>query len=793
MSSPIAAAGLYHPRQIRIKAAGMAASRTKPMLAPWLASLVVLATVGCASWRAPQIDPSGRQIFLPSESVVVPGTPAIPGAPLPQERVTLAPANLIAPVGSEVILVVGVQTAEGSLSPSERIEWLLSPESAGHFVTVGEGSGWWIFSRQNAPQKVSNHLAIGTTSSNDFTITRGTQDPTDDINVRRGQTWISITSPTEGSSVVTAFAPIVRGWQQRTASSTIHWVDAQWIFPPANVSPLGSRPRFTTTTTRQSSGLAVAGMIVRYELVGGVEASFAEGSTVVEVATDELGQAHVELVQPQPQAGTAELQITLIRPAQGKSPPLVLGTSRTTQTWSSPNLDVRVSGPSEVGTGEPLDYLIEVTNSGDLPSDNVVVSNEIPGELTVLGSNPQHTATTGKTLQWNLGQLAAGETRSLQLRLRSDVAGTVQNCARAESANGMRASDCATTTVTQRQVLAPQLDVRIQGPATAVVGDDVRFRVIVSNRGDATATNLTALDEYDAGFRHVVQNEDRRVERDLPDIPGGQPYEFPLNFRALEAGRQCHTLTVTGAGNLSATATACVNVVAREPAPPVQPDRPSIESSPQDSSPPAGTPPRSLFPDSDAPLSGDPRSSDDSSATTEPPLGTPFALPGAATSENGSPTPDAQPPGEGSSPAQNLTPPPRPSPGGLAEEPLRVSIVPLDEPIQSGGKARYQIVVTNSSGSPARNVQLTVQFPLGMTPTPGGTKAPPSTSPPQFVDRQVIFDTVPVVQPEDSLFFFVIAETSRPGQMQIEVKLTSDDLREPVTSSTRNRVLEATD
>ena len=163
-----------------------------------LATLAVcaLTTGGCAGLRVPRIDPSGERIFIWPRDQVPPAVPAsanlqappvftdpvfpqpalpanasippntIAGQPisglippLPQDRLTITPDRVLAPVGSEVILKAGLCTRENFLLTDSKIEWLIARDSAGEFVELG-GRGLlqnpllpW-----NKPKKIDNQF-----------------------------------------------------------------------------------------------------------------------------------------------------------------------------------------------------------------------------------------------------------------------------------------------------------------------------------------------------------------------------------------------------------------------------------------------------------------------------------------------------------------------------------------------------------------------------------------------------------------------------------------------------------
>ena len=153
-----------------------------------LGALALCATtaVGCAGWQVPRIDPSGNRIFIwePATSttaptptvpavvapnVIPPGTPpsvppqadssAMPSEPTVANRpvvrrpigdqlaagaplaIAVSPSQLVAPVGSQVVLHAGVVGAERRLLPGVPVGWTLSPESVGQFIQAEQAAG----------------------------------------------------------------------------------------------------------------------------------------------------------------------------------------------------------------------------------------------------------------------------------------------------------------------------------------------------------------------------------------------------------------------------------------------------------------------------------------------------------------------------------------------------------------------------------------------------------------------------------------------------------------------------
>ncbi|MCA9187401.1 MAG: hypothetical protein KDA99_17360, partial [Planctomycetales bacterium] len=300
-------------------------------------------------------------------------------------KLSLTPARLVAPVGSEVVLRAEICLPDGYNVTREPIEWTLSQDSVGQFVEVdrsGKPLIHTLFHRR--PKKVGSNFAIGTTATSSQLITRGTTREDDDIQLLPGQTWISLTSATEGASTVYAVAPRGCDWNNRRQAATIHWVDGQWTFPAPSVGVATAGQNLTTTVTRASNGSPIAGWIVRYEILDGPPAHFeSSGNAIAEATSDSLGQATVRIIPDQQSAGTNRVGIQVIRTGSnsGDLARIAVGQGTTSVTWSATGLSVLMRAPDIAEVGSLIDYTIDVTNPSPLPLSDVEVNSAMATEL----------------------------------------------------------------------------------------------------------------------------------------------------------------------------------------------------------------------------------------------------------------------------------------------------------------------------------------------------------------------------------------------------------------------------
>ncbi len=464
----------------------------------------------------------------------------------------LSPASVIAPVTANVILVAGVSGTTRQLEAGRRVDWALA--GAGQITGVGDAPRalGGIFS---APPRIvdANH-AIGETFARDVVLTRGTPNPSDNVSVLRGQTWISVGSAVEGTGTITASAPEVGNPATRQQTAVIHWVDARWTAPANAIVATGARHTLTSTVSRQTTGAPIAGWKVRYEITGGPSAGFApDGTRSTELVTNAQGQAAAEIMQSQPEAGTSVVAVRLTRPAAAGVEELLIGSTTTQITWTTKGAAVHVTGPAAASVGSTASFRIDVTNPGPQPATGVVVVDALPAGLTLLHSTPPGDA--GPGTQWTLGTLAAGDTRTIQFDARPDQSGTLNQCATLKSVEGLAGQDCMATTVQ-----AATVELHLTGPDQAMVGGEVHFDLDVTNRGTTTAGGLVLTDRFDDGLVHAAAVSP--IQRELDPLAAGQSRKISLTFKVTKPGRLCQTIDLTGGGGLQQTTSACVQAVA---------------------------------------------------------------------------------------------------------------------------------------------------------------------------------------------------------------------------------------
>lgn len=460
----------------------------------------------------------------------------------------LTPTKLVAPVGGEVILLAGICGKDGLLVTGEPIEWMLSPESVGQIIDVGDNNQshrQHLFKKHHNDADVGKldvDFARGRTSTEPGKITRGTSKTDDDLPIRKGQTWLSLSSPSEGVSKVTVMAPSSDAWDKRRQTATIYWVDARWEFPQPQQAQSGQTITLVTKVNKADGIVPAEGWIVRYRSLNPEVARFLpQYGEVFEKYVDRNGNAVVELVnmlQPNSISRTnaaALIEVEVVRPGQPSEnmPELPLGRGTVQVTWSSAEIDLRVTGPEVAVPGQPLAYAATLQNDGFAQAENVVLTAAVPNGMNIQSVTPQPTRRTGNSMSWDVGALGPRQALDVQLITEATSEMDARVVFEATGAPSIQKTATISTLVQKPQVT---LSINPDPTTTQVaVGDLANFNMKLTNTGNQTVTDLVVFLEAGPGLTHARDGA-REVSRPVGYLAPGQSVDLSAQFIAEREG-----------------------------------------------------------------------------------------------------------------------------------------------------------------------------------------------------------------------------------------------------------------
>ena len=155
-----------------------------------------------------------------------------------------------------------------------------------------------------------------------------------------------------------------------------------------------------------------------------------------------------------------------------------------------PALKLQKTMTPAVLTCDPIEVNLTVTNGGTGTARNVVVRDTLPAGMTTADGQQAFSAT--------VGNLAAGESKTLRYTAKVSKTGEFVNNAVATADGGLEAKASAKTMATK-----PALSITKTGPDKVVAGRNVTYKIEVKNTGNGDARDAYIEDTLPAGCAYV--------------------------------------------------------------------------------------------------------------------------------------------------------------------------------------------------------------------------------------------------------------------------------------------------
>ncbi len=301
-------------------------------------------------------------------------------------------------------------------------------------------------------------------------------------------------------------------------------VSLEWIGPPA--AKVG-HPADYSIVVRNVCNIAVQQVLVRVRLQQGLQIVATEPKAVTE---DNVLMWEVGTMLPKQERN---LQLKLSSPNKGdvncQAWVTFTGSSSMKIRIREPKLMIKVTAPEKVLIGDPVTYVVTVSNPGDHPAEQVKIHCDLSEGL-------EHAK--GNKVDYEVGNLAAGETRSVQV-ICATKSGGEQKCeAYTEAEGGLKAADKALA-----NVILPKIKLETAGPKLKYLDRRAVYTFTVTNPGDASAQNVTVSDVIPPGFKFLQADNGgrhdfstRTVSWFLGELGPGQSREVKLECLAVNPG-----------------------------------------------------------------------------------------------------------------------------------------------------------------------------------------------------------------------------------------------------------------
>ncbi len=179
---------------------------------------------------------------------------------------------------------------------------------------------------------------------------------------------------------------------------------------------------------------------------------------------------------------------------------------------------------------------------------DVVVVTHLPEGVTYIRSLPE-ARIEGRRVSWNVGPMRKGESRPAKLWVKCESEGELCACF------------CATAVPVKFCSLLcakPILTCHKTGPEEACPGDTVHYTITVTNRGSCAAEEVVVTDQVPDGLEHTSCL--RTLTYKLGTLEPCQTKTINLCFTAVKRGKICNTAVVTACNADSTSCQWCTNI-----------------------------------------------------------------------------------------------------------------------------------------------------------------------------------------------------------------------------------------
>jgi uncharacterized repeat protein (TIGR01451 family) len=272
------------------------------------------------------------------------------------------------------------------------------------------------------------------------------------------------------------------------------------------------------------------------ELVGTApRASVSGGKVVWDLGTLSVGEERtVEMELIPTEEGELGSVATVMMAAQASAK------SRCTK----PELAMRLSSQPQVHAGQPHVVQVEITNPGSGEATGVMLLETVPAGVS-------HEA--GPALEMEIGKLAPGETRRLDLLLTAEQAGLVKNTMTAKADAGLMVEASC-----EFEVIAPDLKLTVEGPERRFLERPATYQVTIDNPGTAPAKEVQLMTQLPKGLQFVSANNmgeydaaAHAVHWSLAELPANERGTVELVALPVEPGQHALQISTKARDGLS--------------------------------------------------------------------------------------------------------------------------------------------------------------------------------------------------------------------------------------------------
>lgn len=215
----------------------------------------------------------------------------------------------------------------------------------------------------------------------------------------------------------------------------------------------------------------------------------------------------------------------------------------------NPIMQIHKRAPEEITVGKKATFVITVRNAGNATAHDVTVVDRIPRGARFSDASPSTSPAADGLLTWKLGEMNAGDEKTINLQIIPEAEGEVGSVASVHFAAQASVRTIAT---------APQLEVVADSTGPVIIGQSQQVAVTIRNTGSGISRGVRLEADIPSQLKH--ESGEAQLEAFIGDLRPNESKRLVLNVAAVQPGQATCPLRAVNEDGIQAQTQFAVDV-----------------------------------------------------------------------------------------------------------------------------------------------------------------------------------------------------------------------------------------
>jgi uncharacterized repeat protein (TIGR01451 family) len=215
----------------------------------------------------------------------------------------------------------------------------------------------------------------------------------------------------------------------------------------------------------------------------------------------------------------------------------------------NPVMQIHKRAPEEITVGKKTTFVITVRNAGNSTAHEVTVVDRIPRGVKFSEASPAVSPAADGSLTWKLGEMNAGEEKTIHLQVIPETEGEIGSVASVHFAAQASVRTMAT---------APKLEIQVDSSGPVIIGQTLSVPFTIRNLGSGIARGVRLEVDVPSHLKH--ESGESELELNIGDIRPNDTFRSIFNAAAVQPGQSACPLRAVNEDGVQAQGQFTVDV-----------------------------------------------------------------------------------------------------------------------------------------------------------------------------------------------------------------------------------------